>query len=94
MLRDEIVLSGRVSLHNVSTLSTDVQILNTVSVNQESRTVQDLEDMGTILESTGELAGIHSQLMAETILVLDVVILNWGVVTVEVGVQESLLDTV
>lgn len=70
VVRDEIVFSGRVSLDNVSSLSSDVQVVESVARDTISRV--DVEDMGSVLEGSAELRGINGQSNVGTILQEDI----------------------
>jgi hypothetical protein len=56
---NEIVLSGWVGFNNVSTLTTDVQVVDSSEDGRISLT--DFEGERSVLESTSELSGINSQ---------------------------------
>jgi len=61
VLRDEVVLSGGVSLDDVSSLSSDVQVVETSSSRDSLRSLGDLEGVRSILEGSSELRSIHGK---------------------------------
>jgi len=61
VLRDKVVLGGGVSLNNVSSLSSDVQVVETSSSRNSLRSLGDLEGERSILEGSSELRSIHGK---------------------------------
>jgi len=59
---DEVVFSGGISLDNVSSLSSDVQVKHTGQRWNISRSLGNVENERSVLESSSVLAGVHGQL--------------------------------
>lgn len=78
---NEVVFGGGVSLDDVTTLSTDVQVEDASSIDWETRSVgnlADFEGVSSVLESASELIGINGQRNVEDFI--------WIGVNVDVGV--------
>jgi len=59
LLWGKVVFGGRISLHDISSLSSDVQVPNSCTGrNRSSRSALDVEDIRTILEGSSELGGV------------------------------------
>lgn len=64
MSGDEVVFGGGISLDDVTTLSTDVQVEDASTINREVSSVgnlADFEGVSSVLESASELIGINGQ---------------------------------
>lgn len=85
--RVEVVLSGWVSLHNVSSLSTDVEVEN-ASIAGDTLARSDVEDVGSVLEGSSELGGIKSQFVRELVLVGQLIVEHRGVLSVGSPINE------
>jgi hypothetical protein len=59
--RDKVVFGGWVSLDDVSSLSFNVEVEDSGKTRNSSRSRSDAEDVGSVLEGSGELSGIGSQ---------------------------------
>lgn len=58
---DEVVLSGGVALHDVSSLSTDVQVVDLGSGGDSAGTGDDAEHVAAVLEDTSGLSSVQSE---------------------------------
>jgi len=66
-LRNEIILGGRVGLHNVASLPAHVDVVDLGKRGHRSRSRGNVEDKASVLEGSSVLSGIQSQLVRETI---------------------------
>jgi len=92
--RSEVVFSGRISLDDVSSLSSDVDVEDSSSSLDSTRTRSNVIDVRSVLEGSSELRSIQSQLMGSTILSEDLIILDGGVLSVGSPVNESSIGSV
>jgi len=58
--RNKVVLSGRVGLNNVSSLSSDVDVEDSLKERNSSRSWSDVENVRSVLEGSSELSGVES----------------------------------
>jgi hypothetical protein len=94
VLGDEVILSGGIGLHNVSSLALHVQVEDSSSAKYSLRSRLDVEDMRSILEGSSVLAGIESELVRSTILLDDRIVLHRGSITVGSPVDEASIGSV
>jgi hypothetical protein len=90
----EVVFSGWVSLDNVSSLSSDVQVEDSGILWYILWSVLDVEDGRSVLEGSSVLSGINSQKEVESFDLDDVVLVNRGLGSVFVPVNEFLVWSV
>jgi len=93
-LGNEVILSSWVGLDDVSSFSSDVQVVDLFSACNSSRSASDVEDIRSVLEGTAELVGVHCQLHGEASLVQDGVLEKRGSTSVRGPVNESLVRSV
>jgi len=91
---DEIVFSGGESLDDVSSLSSDVDVVDTSSGAHTTGSGSNVEGVRSVLEGSSELGGIHGQLMRSTILSNNLVFRDGGVGSVGSPVNESSIGSV
>jgi len=91
---DVIVLGSGVGLDDVSTLSLDVEVVDTGGVGNSSGAGNDVEHVSSVLEGTSELGGIDGELDGVSILADHGVFLNRRVWLVLGVVSESSLRVV
>jgi len=92
-LRSKLVLGGGVSLDDVTTLSSNVKVVDTAGVSNSRGAGDDVEHVGTILEGTSELGGIDGKLDSVAVLG-DVRIFLEGRVRLVLGVISESSDWV
>jgi hypothetical protein len=92
--RSEIVFSGRESLDNVSSLSSNVNVKDTSSRRNTARSGSEVIGVRSILEGSSELGSIHSQLVNLTILGNKRILSNRGVSSIHSPVNESSVRSV
>jgi hypothetical protein len=90
----EIVFSGRESLDNVSSLSSNVNVKDTSSRRNTARSGSEVIGVRSILEGSSELGSIHSQLVNLTILGNKRILSNRGVSSIHSPVNESSVRSV
>jgi len=79
---DKVILSGRIGLDDVSSLSSYVEVEDSLEWGDSSWSGSDLEDVRSVLEGSSELRGIQCKGNVHSVLRGVWVLLNWGVVGV------------
>lgn len=79
VLRDEVVFSGGVGLDNISSLSSNVQVEDSGKGRNSIGSLDNVEDMRSILEGSSELSGIEGefQFSSGNIFIDDGVLSDW-----------------
>ncbi len=90
----KVVLGGGISLDDVSSLSSNVDVEDTGSSLHTTGSGSNVVDVRSVLEGSSELGGIQSQLMRSTILSDDFIVLNRGVISVGSPVNETSIGSV
>jgi len=91
---DEIVLGGRVSLDNVSSLSSDVQVEDSLKRRDSSWSGSDVEHVRSVLEGSSELRSINGKRHVESILSNVGILGDRGVGSVVGPINESRVGSV
>jgi len=89
MVGDEVVLRGGVSLNDVSSLSSDVEVENSVGGGDSSGSGSDVEHVRSILEGSSELRSIDGEGHVGTRGIESGVLSDWGSKSVGGPVNES-----
>jgi len=90
VLWDKVVFSGWVGLDDVSSLSSNIQVEDSGQSGNSIGSLGDSEDVRSVFEGSSELGGILSKgEFKKGIFVDDGVLLNWGGISIELGVNES-----
>jgi len=84
VLRNEVVFSGRVSLDDVSSLSSNVQVEDSGKSRYSLRSWNNVEYVGSVLEGSSELSGIKGEFQFSSggVLIEDGILNNGGVTSV------------
>jgi len=93
-LGNEVVFGSRVGLDDVSSFSSDVQVVDLLSAGYSVRSASNVEDVRSVLEGSAELVGVHGQLHGQASLVQDGVLEHRGGTSVRGPVNESLVRSV
>jgi hypothetical protein len=91
---DKVVLGGGVGLDDVSSLSSDIQVVDSSLVWDGIGSLLDEEDVRSILEGSAKLSGIHGESDGLSVLLDNGVFENRGFLTVEFRIGESSLERV
>jgi len=75
---NEVILSGWVGLDDVSSLSSDVDVVDSLVRSNSGRSWSNGKDVGSVLECSSELSGINSELECLVFLLESWVIEDWG----------------
>jgi len=86
---DKVVLGGGVSLDDVSSLSSDVQVENSLEEGDGGRSWSDVEDVRSVLEGSSELSGIDGHGHVQTILSLGGILGDGRVGSISGPINES-----
>jgi hypothetical protein len=92
--RSEVVFGGGIGLHNISSLSSNVQVEDSCNIRYSAGSLLDGEDVCSVLEGSSVLSGIKSELVRGTILRYDGVVLDRGVSCIGGPVNESGIGSV
>jgi len=65
---DKVVLSGGVGLHDVSSLSSDVEVEDSLERRDSRRSGSEMEDKRSVLEGSSELGSVDGKRDVESIL--------------------------
>jgi len=90
----KVVFGGWVGLDDVSSLSTNVQVENSLKGRNSRRSGSDVEHVRSVLEGSSELRSIKSQRNVESILRNIRILLNRGVRSVVCPINESSIRSV
>jgi len=91
---DEVIFGGRVSLHDVSSLSSDVQVEDSLKRRDSSGSGSNVEHVGPVLEGSSELRSIDGERNVVTILSDVGILAHRGVGTVVGPINESGIGSV
>jgi len=86
---DKVVLGGGVGLHNVSSLSSDIQVKDSLKSGETSRSWSNVEYVRSILEGSSELSGIKSQSQVQSVLSNSGILMNRGVSSISSPINET-----
>jgi len=91
---DKIIFSGGVSLDNVSSLSTDVKVENSLKRRDSSGSGSNVEHVGSVLEGSSELRGIDGKRNVEPVLSNVRILSDRGVSSVLSPINKSRIGSV
>jgi len=91
---DEVVFGGGISLHDVSSLSSDVQVEDSLKRRDSSGSGSNVEHVRPVLEGSSELRSINGKRNVESILSDVGILANRGVGTIVSPVNESAIGLV
>jgi len=94
VIGDEVVLSGWVGLHDVSSLSSNVQVENSVGVENSRGSGSDVEHVRSILKGSSELRSVDGHGEVGTSSLEGWVLGDWRSSSVHVPVDESSVGSV